>query len=272
MQSLSWKLAIGILIATLLPAVAADNPVRVEASGTCDARSVDIDDQELRFLALLNDYRAANGRGPLTISPALSRSAAWMAEDLSRRSDFGHDDSLGRTAHQRIADCGYVHPSGENIAAGPRWESADAALAAWQRSAPHDQNMLDARYVQVGVARAYREGSRYGWYWVTTFGTVADDSAALTAAAAPTPAPGTAPVRLSLLPGANLVTWPGPRMSASEAAARSSGVVAIYAEDPAGAGWLRFLPGAPDYLNTLPVLEPGGTYWVVGRTATTFGP
>lgn len=31
--------------------------------------------------------------------------------------------------------------------------------------------MLLARYTEVGIARVHREGSTYGWYWATNFGT-----------------------------------------------------------------------------------------------------
>ena len=93
--------------------------------------------------------------------------AAWMAGDLTSRA-FSHTDSQGRNPSDRGYACGRSSGVAENIAAG--YNSAQAVFAAWVASPGHNANMLNASYGEVGVARAYWPDSRYGWYWVTTFG------------------------------------------------------------------------------------------------------
>lgn len=132
------------------------------------------DSEELAFLGLINNYRAQNGLGALTISTNLNRGSAWMTEDLATNNYFAHTDSLGRSPYARAIDCGYPSGAGENLAAGGAWSSASAAFQAWQNSPGHNANMLGEYYQQIGIARFYKAGSTYGWYWATTFGTMND--------------------------------------------------------------------------------------------------
>lgn len=132
------------------------------------------DSEELAFLGLINSYRASNGLGALSISTNLNRGSAWMVEDMATKGYFSHTDSLGRSPYARAIDCGYPSGAGENLAAGGAWSSAQAAFQAWQNSPGHNANMLGGYYQQIGIARYYKAGSQYGWYWATTFGTMND--------------------------------------------------------------------------------------------------
>lgn len=80
----------------------------------------------------------------------------------------------------------------------------------------------------------------------------------------PAPATPTAtpPPTLPLLPGANLLTWPGASQPAARAAAPGL-LVVIYSWDPAIQAWSRYVPGAPAYVNTLSILEQGKVYWFI---------
>ena len=141
-----------------------------DATSPCGAATGALDDEEQAFLVLLNEYRAAHGLPSLVASPSLNAAAAWHAEDMGQRNTFSHTDSLGRGPTERGADCGYSGGVGENIAAGTAWDTALEALEAWQNSPPHNDNLLGVGYRVLGVARAYGEGSSYGWYWVAEFG------------------------------------------------------------------------------------------------------
>ncbi len=132
------------------------------------------DGEELAFLALINNYRTANGLNALSVSTNLNRGAAWMTEDLATNSYFAHTDSLGRSAYARAIDCGYPTGAGENLAAGTNWSTSASAMSAWQNSPGHNANMLGSYYQQIGIARFYKAGSQYGWYWATTFGSTND--------------------------------------------------------------------------------------------------
>ena len=133
-----------------------------------------LDSEEKAFVTLINNYRAANGLGTLKVSLKLTQAAAWMSEDLSKRpaSGFGHIDSLLRTPTERMKALGYDYNTytGENIAAGTKSNSGAVAFEQWRTSPGHDANMRNPNYTTMGVARVYRTGSYYGWYWTNDFG------------------------------------------------------------------------------------------------------
>jgi uncharacterized protein YkwD len=121
---------------------------------------------EGQFLALLNQYRAQNGAGPLVISADLSRSARWMSNDLATHAYFSHTDSLGRDFPTRMGQCGEIGALGENIAGGG--STAAQVLTEWQSSPGHNSNMLDPGWNQIGIG--FSLGGVYGVTWVTDFG------------------------------------------------------------------------------------------------------
>jgi len=161
------------------------------AAGGCAVGDFSLDAEERRFVELLNDYRVQHGLNTLTVSESLTRASAWFVIDLSAKNYFSHTDSLGRSPQERVADCGYSSPAGENIAAGTDWDTGQEAFDAWKASPGHNENMLYVEYAQVGVARVFSAEAQYGWYWATDFGTVDDGTNML--AAIPTPALPTLP-------------------------------------------------------------------------------
>jgi len=257
----------------------ADSPGPVHALSNCAVDDLTVDDEEQAFLKLINDYRARNGVPPLTISPALTRAATWMANDLAGRQNLAHTDSLGRTPWQRMPDCGYSIPGGENLAAGTSRSGAQWALDAWIASPSHRDVMVTRDFTTIGIARVYAPGSRYGWYWVTDFGYSGGEEAAPTpvppapTATPPAPAfaapaaPTAAPVErasMAVAPGANLVRWD----SAPAAPAEVFGTVrtwvsVVYAYDESTGTWLRWSPGLDPRFQTLDQLQTGQFYWVI---------
>ena len=155
-----------------LGSIASHSPAR--ALTNCDVADLSMDSQETAFLGLINQYRAQNGLGSLTVSTNLNRAASWKAVDLATNNYFSHTDSLGRAPAQLSVDCGYPLGAGENLAAGTVWDTAQEAFDAWKASAGHNANMLTSYYQQIGIARYYGSSSTYGWYWVTEFGTTND--------------------------------------------------------------------------------------------------
>lgn len=142
---------------------------------TIQANAAQLDGEEKAFVALLNNYRAANGLPALSVSLALTNASAYMSQDLSLDlTPFDHIDSLGRTPQQRMAAYSYGYNTwvGENVAAGR--PDAASTFQQFQNSAEHNANMLNARYTTMGVARVHRPESGFGWYWTTDFGGVQD--------------------------------------------------------------------------------------------------
>lgn len=70
---------------------------------------------------------------------------------------------------------------------------------------------------------------------------------------------------LAVLPGANLVAWPGGPAPVEEVFGDAGGVAAVYLWDEATGAWRKYFPGLPGYLSDLEVLEPGAAYWVIAR-------
>ena len=126
---LGFVLAVGVLAGVVAPAPAS------------------ADSQEQAFLGLVNDYRARNGLGGLSLNGRLDAAADYHSRDMA---DHGYD---GRAW-------------GENVAAG--YADADAVFVAWRRSPEHDRNMLGRGFDEIGIGRA--RGADATWYWTTTFG------------------------------------------------------------------------------------------------------
>jgi uncharacterized protein YkwD len=129
-----------------------------------------LDSEEQGFLGIINQYRAANGLGTLTLNGKLNDSARWMSQDMGAQNYFSHTDSQGRDPFVRMSAFGYGYNTwkGENLAAGV--ESAQAAFDLWKGSPGHNANMLNPNFTVVGIARAYGPASTFGWYWATDFG------------------------------------------------------------------------------------------------------
>jgi uncharacterized protein YkwD len=144
------------------------------ALSNCTISDYSLDSEEQAFLGLINQYRASNSLGALTISTNLNRAAHWMGNDLGTNAYFSHTDSAGRSPYSRAIDCGYPQGAGENLAAGTAWSTAQSAFTAWQNSPGHNANMLGSYYQQIGIARVNVPGSPYDWYWVTNFGAIND--------------------------------------------------------------------------------------------------
>jgi hypothetical protein len=127
------------------------------------------DDQEWAFLDLINAYRAENGLGALSMQDELGAAADYHSYDMGANGYFAHTLADGTSAGQNITNHGYSGDTwGENIAAG--METAPEAMQSWQNSGEHNAQMLMPAYTEIGVGRAFVEGSEYGWYWTTTFG------------------------------------------------------------------------------------------------------
>ncbi len=168
----SWR-ALGVLILTVAlvgvgnlgtAAAPATAPSVVTAAGYC------ADAEERAFLALINTYRAQNGRAPLRLTKTLAAAADHHSRDMAANNYLGHTLSTGVTWSQNIRNHGYTYSTyrAENIAAGNA--TASATFTQWKNSAGHNTNMLNANYAAIGIGRSYNASATYKWYWTTTFG------------------------------------------------------------------------------------------------------
>jgi uncharacterized protein YkwD len=133
-----------------------------------------------RVLDLVNEARA---RGiscgarvfgparPIRPSAALAQAAYRHALDMAQHSYFEHQDLAGRTPADRVREVGYREKLvGENIAYGPR--SPEEVVSGWLESPGHCENIMDPRFVEMGVAFALghvparSRAAGMGLYWV----------------------------------------------------------------------------------------------------------
>jgi uncharacterized protein YkwD/uncharacterized protein YraI len=165
-------------------AAPADSGTFAEPSLAVSSADACADGEEVGFLALINEYRAASGLRALSLSSSLSSAAAYHSVDMAANGYLAHTLLDGTTVEQNMANFGYQGGThGENIAAGT--ETAAEAMQIWQGSAEHNANMLNASFGAIGIGRAYDPNSQYGWYWTTIFGDVSDGPGWLCGQAAP---------------------------------------------------------------------------------------
>jgi hypothetical protein len=157
------------------------------------------DSEAQSFLGLINNYRAQNNLGPLSIDSALQDSTNWMSNDMLTSCIAGkytcsHTDSTGRTFDQRLRDFGYpagtTASAGENIAWGYNGgaTTAQQVFNLWKNSPGHNANMLGSSYVAIGISRSCSGGN---CAWVNDFGSkiVKPYNPTPTPTPAPTPSP-----------------------------------------------------------------------------------
>ena len=134
--------------------------------------------QEFQLLQLINAYRDDNGLSPLTDSTQLNVAAYRHSRDMGGRDYFSHDTELplppgqeGPSPQDRIDAAGYTSytSSGENIAAGNSFATAQAVFDVWKDSPSHDAVMLNASFTQIGIGLVSTPGSTYTHYWTTDF-------------------------------------------------------------------------------------------------------
>jgi uncharacterized protein YkwD len=82
--------------------------------------------------------------------------------DLYERSFFAHVNPDGQDPGLRALDADFCHKYvGENIAAGQT--SVSAVMTAWKNSPDHNENMLLAEYVYVGMGHFTDPSGRQYW-------------------------------------------------------------------------------------------------------------
>ncbi|MGD9737599.1 MAG: CAP domain-containing protein [Solirubrobacterales bacterium] len=148
----------------------------VAPPGTCPEAPRGAAAEETTMLCLTNYARAQVGEGPLEPTAVLQDSAAEKAEDIVTCDSFSHF-ACGREFTYWIRANGYLATEcwhvGENLAWGTgSYGTVNSIFRAWLRSTEHRENLLDARFTQVGIdLRVGRlEGQRGAHVWAQAFG------------------------------------------------------------------------------------------------------
>lgn len=130
--------------------------------------------EECNMLGLINDYRAQNGLGPLTLTQTLGDASEFHSEDMAFNDSFSHDLSDGTPWQENLYNNGYPENTaiGENIAAGN--PGANATFEQWVNSPEHNEIMLTDDYNAIGIGLVTDDSSQYGSYWTADFGSEVD--------------------------------------------------------------------------------------------------
>ncbi|MDX3339764.1 sigma-70 family RNA polymerase sigma factor [Streptomyces sp. ME02-6979.5a] len=115
----------------------------------------------------VNTLRAANGCPELETDPRLTEIAQRHSEDMAAQNYFGHTDSSGRDAGDRVGATGYDWSAvGETIATG--MSDPAAVVEEWRNSPGRDDDIFNCDFVHVGVGIA---DSPRGPYWTQVLAT-----------------------------------------------------------------------------------------------------
>jgi len=130
-------LIFAVLFSTLLAALPA----------TASRRS----EPESRLLDAVNAARLAHGLRPLRVDPTLTRAARAHTIDMLERDYFAHGAFARRMAQFHIQ----AARIGEDLAWGNGvWAQATAVVREWLASPAHRANVLDPRFVRIGIGAA----------------------------------------------------------------------------------------------------------------------
>jgi uncharacterized protein YkwD len=132
-----------------------------------------------RVLTLANQARARARRcgsksfapaPPLRLAGALNDAALVQARDMARHSMLSHEGSDGSTPADRVTRQNYKwRVVGENVASGPT--TADEVMEGWLASPHHCENLMDPRFMEMGIAFTVDNRSESGVYWSQVFAT-----------------------------------------------------------------------------------------------------
>jgi len=103
------------------------------------------------IVEFLNSQRTGIGLETLKENPQLVRAATLKAQDMLDNDYFSHTSPEGITPWRWFEMAGYEYNiAGENLAIG--FLDSIEVHQAWNASGPHQQNLLDQRFKEIGVA------------------------------------------------------------------------------------------------------------------------
>lgn len=128
-------------------------------------------DFESEVINLVNIERKKNDPTcpNLTLHPTLRQVAYAHSKDMADRGFFSHTNPDGDGPGDRIDRTNYDYSTwGENIAAG--YETPAAVMDGWMNSPGHRSNILNCRFLDIGVGYYYKASSDWEYYWTQVFG------------------------------------------------------------------------------------------------------
>ncbi len=104
-----------------------------------------------KIIALTNQARERMGLPALRVNKSLNEAARRKAADMFAFNYWAHVSPSGRTPWSFFQEVGYRYTvAGENLAKD--FTDADSVVQAWMASPTHRDNIVDARFRDIGVA------------------------------------------------------------------------------------------------------------------------
>lgn len=148
------------------PAAATARPTPNRTANTAPSANATVAEQVLQ---LVNQARATNGCGAVTLNTRLTSAAQLHSQDQAAHRTMSHTGSDGSTFWERAERAGYQHAISENVAYGYR--TPQAVMDGWMNSPGHRANILNCRARAMGLGVAADSAGRR--YWTQMFGSVA---------------------------------------------------------------------------------------------------
>jgi uncharacterized protein YkwD len=127
-----------------------------------------------QILGQMNAVRAQHGLGRLRLSARLNAAAAAHSVQMGRRGYFSHNSADGSAFWKRVQrfyrSGGYrFWAVGENLLWSSPGVDAGRAIQMWMNSPPHRENLLSARWREVGLSAVHVSNARgvFGGHEVT---------------------------------------------------------------------------------------------------------
>ncbi len=152
----------GTLTPTQTPAQTPKPTATPKPSTGGDYTTPSVTSQEQIAFQLLNQDRQNNGRGALTLDPALCSLARLKSSDMNANKYFAHTSPTLGSAADMLRNYGYAFTSvGENIA---HHATVEKSQAAFMSSTGHRTNILGSQWKKVGIGVSY---DSQGFVYVT---------------------------------------------------------------------------------------------------------
>jgi uncharacterized protein YkwD len=111
-------------------------------------------------LADVNAFRRSHGLVALRVSAALNSAAAQHSTEMARDGYFAHESANGASFDKRLVR---FYPMGarrywsvgENLVWAAPDLAADQAMTMWLNSPPHRENLLTARWREIGISAVH---------------------------------------------------------------------------------------------------------------------
>jgi len=162
-----------------------------------------------QIVSLVNQARGDAGIAPVSMNFALNAAAQRHSNDMANTLNLTHTGSDGSEFWHRMADAGYgLTTGGENVLF--RWDASGAgAFDQWRASPPHNANMMNPDFREIGVA--YAQGGNGAFYFTMVLGTSPNSpsTSVQPTAVLPTPIPPT-PVPPTPIPPTPIPPTPVP--------------------------------------------------------------